>query len=48
MINLGIGPDLDATEEAILTLIKEAQHPGNHAYQSYKGIKELREGFATV
>ena len=48
VINLGIGaPDRMPPEEAILTLIKEAQHPGNHAYQSYKGIKELREGFAT-
>ena len=44
VINLGIGaPDRMPPEEAILTLIKEAQHPGNHAYQSYKGIKELRE-----
>lgn len=47
VINLGIGAsDRMPPEEAILTLVKEAQHPGNHAYQSYKGIKELREGFA--
>lgn len=47
VINLGIGaPDRMPPEEAILTLVKEAQQPGNHAYQSYKGIAELREGFA--
>lgn len=48
VINLGIGaPDRMPPLEAILTLVKAAQQPGNHAYQSYKGIKELRESFAT-
>jgi hypothetical protein len=47
VINLGIGaPDRMPPEEAILALIKEAQNPANHAYQSYKGIASLREGFA--
>lgn len=47
VINLGIGaPDRMPPEEAIVTLVREAQNPGNHAYQSYKGIAELREGFA--
>lgn len=47
VINLGIGaPDRMPPEEAIDTLVKEARNPGNHAYQSYKGIQELREGFA--
>ncbi len=47
VINLGIGaPDRMPPEEAVLTLVKEAQNPANHAYQSYKGILQLREGFA--
>lgn len=47
VINLGIGaPDRMPPEEAVLTLVKEAQNPANHAYQSYKGIAALREGFA--
>ncbi len=47
VINLGIGaPDRMPPEEAVLTLLREAQNPHNHAYQSYKGIKELRDAFA--
>lgn len=47
VINLGIGaPDRMPPEEAILALVREAQNPANHAYQSYKGIALLREGFA--
>lgn len=47
VINLGIGaPDRMPPMEAIQTLIREAQGGGNHIYQSYKGIPELREGFA--
>lgn len=47
VINLGIGaPDRMPPEEAIMVLVKEAQNPANHAYQSYKGIAEMREGFA--
>lgn len=47
VINLGIGsPDRMPPEDAIATLVREAQNPNNHAYQSYKGIKEMRDGFA--
>lgn len=47
VINLGIGaPDQMPPMEAIRVLVEEAQKPGTHAYQSYKGIPELREGFA--
>lgn len=47
VINLGIGaPDGMPPGNVIHTLVKEVQQPGNHAYQSYKGLKELREGFA--
>ena len=49
VINLGIGaPDRMQPEEDILTLIKEAQHPGNHAYQSYKGIKDTDNAVTTA
>lgn len=47
VINLGIGaPDQQPPAEAILTLAQEAQKSGNHVYQSYKGIQEIREAFA--
>lgn len=47
VINLGVGaPDRMPPLAAIETLAREAWQPGNHAYQSYKGIRELREGFA--
>lgn len=47
VINLGIGaPDRQPPLAAIETLVREAWQPGNHVYQSYKGIQELREGFA--
>ncbi len=47
VINLGIGsPDRAPAEEVVSTLIREASDPGNHAYQSYKGIPELRNAFA--
>lgn len=47
VINLGIGaPDRMPPAEAIEVLVKEAQQADNHAYQSYKGIQQLREGFA--
>lgn len=47
VINLGIGaPDRMPPEEAIVTLVREAQNSNNHAYQSYKGIREMRQGFA--
>ncbi len=47
IINLGIGaPDGTPPKDAIETLCEEARKPGNHAYQSYIGIPELRKAFA--
>ncbi len=47
VLNLGIGsPDLPPGEEVVGELIAESQKPGNHAYQSYSGIPELRKAFA--
>ena len=49
IINLGIGnPDLAPSKSTIDTLTAEANkvNPGNHGYQSYIGIPELRNGFA--
>ena len=47
VINLGIGspdgmPPMDAVEALCSSAVKE----GNHAYQSYVGLSELREAFA--
>ena len=48
IINLGIGaPDGMPPKVAIDTLVSEAIKPGVHAYQSYMGIPELREAFAS-
>lgn len=47
VINLGIGsPDGMPPAEAIEGLCEAARQHGNHAYQSYVGIPELREAFA--
>ncbi len=47
IINLGIGnPDMMPSEETIKELISRAVEPGNHGYQPYKGIPQLRNGFA--
>ena len=47
VINLGIGsPDGMPPAEAIRALCESAQQPGNHAYQSYVGLLELRQAFA--
>ena len=47
VINLGIGsPDGMPPAEAIQSLCASAQQPGNHAYQSYVGLPELRQAFA--
>lgn len=47
VINLGIGsPDGMPPCEAVEALCDSASEPGNHAYQSYVGILELREAFA--
>lgn len=47
VINLGIGsPDGPPPAAAVSALCESAEHPGNHAYQSYVGLPELREAFA--
>ena len=47
IINLGIGsPDGMPPCPAIEALCESAGQPGNHAYQSYVGIPELRKAFA--
>lgn len=47
VLNLGIGsPDLPPSQEAIDELVYQARHRENHAYQSYKGIPELRIAFS--
>ncbi len=48
VINLGIGsPDMAPAPGVIRKLVEGAENPDNHAYQSYKGIRELREAFAS-
>lgn len=47
VINLGIGsPDGAPPHEAVETLAASAVQLGNHAYQSYVGLPELRQAFA--
>ena len=47
VINLGIGsPDGMPPAEAVAALCESAVQPGNHAYQSYVGLPELRAAFA--
>lgn len=47
VINLGIGsPDGMPPQETIEALTASAVQPGNHAYQSYVGLPELRQAFA--
>lgn len=47
VINLGIGsPDGMPPLEAVEALCESAHQPGNHAYQSYVGLPELRQAFA--
>lgn len=47
VINLGIGsPDGMPPADAVEALCESAQQPGNHAYQSYVGLPELRQAFA--
>ena len=47
VINLGIGsPDGMPPLQAIDALCEHAQKAGNHAYQSYVGLPELRKAFA--
>ena len=47
VINLGIGsPDLSPSTRTIERLKETSRNPGNHGYQSYTGIPELRNAFA--
>ena len=47
VINLGIGsPDGMPPQQAIEALTASAIQSGNHAYQSYVGLPELRQAFA--
>ena len=47
VINLGIGsPDGMPPMEAVVALCDSAREPGNHAYQSYVGLPQLRQAFA--
>ncbi len=47
IINLGIGsPDLTPPPEVIKAITEAALHPGNHGYQNYQGIPELRNSIA--
>jgi LL-diaminopimelate aminotransferase len=47
VINLGIGsPDLAPSAKTIEALVRSSYEQGNHGYQSYKGIPELRTGFS--
>ena len=43
VINLGIGsPDMPPAPEVVDTLFRSAREEGNHGYQPYRGIAELR------
>lgn len=47
VLNLGIGsPDLPPAPEVIDILHRSSSQSGNHGYQSYTGIPELRQAFA--
>ena len=47
VISLGIGaPDGMPPAAAIDRLVDAAQRPGNHVYQNYKGLPQLREAYA--
>ncbi len=47
IISLGIGgPDRPPHHDVIATLAEEAAKPGNHSYQPYVGIADLRQAMA--
>lgn len=47
IISLAIGgPDRAPAPDVIDTLAAEAREPGNHSYQSYVGLPELRQAYA--
>ncbi|UZO80980.1 aminotransferase class I/II-fold pyridoxal phosphate-dependent enzyme [Aquimarina sp. ERC-38] len=48
IINMAIGsPDLEPPVQVIKEIQQAATMPGAHKYQSYQGLPELREAFAT-
>ena len=48
VINLGIGsPDQAPSSSTVDALISSAKNPGNHGYQNYKGIPQLRKSIAS-
>lgn len=48
VINLGIGsPDLAPAADVVTALTENALQDGNHGYQSYVGVPELRQAFAS-
>lgn len=48
IINMGIGsPDLAPSEAVIASMQNALTQPGAHQYQSYQGLPELREAFAS-
>lgn len=47
IISLGIGgPDRSPHADVIATLVEEAAKEGNHSYQPYTGLPELRKAYA--
>ncbi|HLT51005.1 MAG TPA: aminotransferase class I/II-fold pyridoxal phosphate-dependent enzyme [Arenibacter sp.] len=48
IINMGIGsPDLAPSQEVLDAVTEAISHDGAHQYQSYQGLPELRESFAS-
>ncbi len=48
IINMGIGsPDLEPSAEVVDAIKDAVAHDGAHQYQSYQGLPELRESFAS-
>jgi LL-diaminopimelate aminotransferase len=48
VINLGIGgPDFKPSSETVMALIEDVMRPDAHSYQSYVGLPELREAWAS-
>ncbi|RTE53652.1 aminotransferase class I/II-fold pyridoxal phosphate-dependent enzyme [Arenibacter aquaticus] len=48
IINMGIGsPDLEPSAEVVNAIKDAVAHDGAHQYQSYQGLPELRESFAS-
>ncbi len=48
IINMGIGsPDLEPSAQVVNAIKDAVAHDGAHQYQSYQGLPELRESFAS-